>query len=177
MCYGALSLLFGRRLIRSENVDALSWDEHNDMARPTSKRNLSNLQKTILQWLYTDYQRRQAAGEGLETPYTDIVRAVATDKAGVTLTLRQLMRKGLLLITLPRGGRTRCVMLTEEGKASVETQAADKRQSGAKGYLDDFTKLVWQEQRLRLAAKRRNRNQPTSRKRERRRWRDDDDLI
>lgn len=146
------------------------------MARPTSKRNLSNLQKTILQWLYTDYQRRQAAGEGLETPYTDIVRAVATDKAGVTLTLRQLMRKGLLRITLPRGGRTRCVILTEEGKASVEALASDKRQRGAKGYLDDFTKLIWQEQRQRLAAKRRNRKQHTPRKRDRHRWHDDDPI-
>ncbi len=143
------------------------------MARPTSKRNLSSLQKTILQWLYTDYQRRQSAGEGLQTPYTDIVRAVATDKAGVTLTLRQLMRKGLLLITLPRGGRTRCVILTEEGNASVKALATDKRQPGAKGSIDNFTKLIWQEQRL--AAMQRNRKQHTPRERDKRRWRDDDE--
>ncbi len=145
------------------------------MARPTSKRNLSSLQKTILQWLYTDYQRRQSAGEGLETPYTDIVRAVAADKTGVTLTLRQLMRRGLLVITLPRGRRTRCVILTEEGKASVKALATDKRQSGAKGSIDDFTKFIWEEQRQRLAAKRRNRKQHTPRKRDKRRLGYDDE--
>lgn len=111
----------------------------------------------------------------LPVPYTDIVRAVAADKAGVTLALRQLMRQGLLLITLPRGGRTRGVVLTEDGKAFVRALTADKRKRGVKDYVDDFTRLVWEEKRLRLAAKRHDRKRQPHRKRQGRRWRHDDE--
>jgi DNA-binding MarR family transcriptional regulator len=145
------------------------------MARPASRQNLSGLQKSILQWLYTHEQRYRAAGETSPVPpYTDIVRAVPADKAEVTSTLRQLVRKGLLLITLPRGGRTRGVVLTEDGRALVKALTADKRKSGLKSYVDDFTRLVWEEKRQRLAAKRRDRNWQPGRKRHGRRSRYDD---
>jgi len=145
------------------------------MARPVNKRNLSELQKAILQWLYTNKQRRQAAEETSPVPYTDIVQAVPADKAGVTLALRQLMRQGLLLITLPRGGRTRGVVLTDDGKAFVKALTADERKRGGKVYVDDFTRLVWEEKRQRLAVKRRDRNRPPQRQRPPRRLRYDDE--
>jgi DNA-binding MarR family transcriptional regulator len=145
------------------------------MARPVNKRNLSTLQKSILQWLYTNKQHRREAEETPPVPYTDIVQAVPADKAGVTLALRQLMRQGLLLITLPRGGRTRAVALTDDGKAFVKALTADERKRGVKGYVDDFTRLVWEEKRQRHAAKRRDRNRPPHRKRPARRLRYDDE--
>lgn len=145
------------------------------MARPVNKRNVSALQKSILQWLYTHKRHRQAADETSPVPYTDIVQAVPADKAAVTLALRQLMRQGLLLITLPRGGRTRGVVLTDDGRAFVKALTADERKRGVKGYVDDFTRLVWEEKRQRLAAKRRDRTRPSQRKRPTRRSRYDDE--
>ena len=138
------------------------------MSQQSGKRNLSGLQKSILQWLYTDQHRRQSAGEAADVPYTDILLAVAADKVGVTLTLRQLMRKGLVLITLPRGSRTRCVILTEQGKGSVQTLTTDKQKPGAKGYLDDFAKLVWDEKRQRLSARREQKRTMRQKREERR---------
>ena len=144
------------------------------MLRPVSKRNLNALQKSILQWLYTNDRHRQTVGEVPAVPYTDIVRAVPADKAEVTASLRQLMRKGLLLITLPRGERTRGVALTEDGKEWVKSSTADKRKSSTRGYLDDFTRLVWEEKRQRLAAKRRDRQRQSNRRRSKHRSRDDE---
>lgn len=144
------------------------------MARPASRQNLSALQKSILQWLHTNDQRRQATEETSLVPYTEIVQAVPADKTAVTSALRQLMRKGLLLITLPRGGRIRGVALTEDGKSFVKALTSDKRKSGVKSYVDDFTRLVWEEKRQRLAAKRRDRQRQPNRKRQRRRSRHDD---
>lgn len=137
------------------------------MVRPASKRNLNTLQKSILQWLYTNDQRRRTVDGTSAVPYIDIVQAVPADKAEVTSTLRQLMRKGLLLITLPRGARTRGVALTEDGKEWVKSFTADKRKSSARGYIDDFTRLLWEEKRQRLAAKRRDRQRQPNRKRRR----------
>jgi DNA-binding MarR family transcriptional regulator len=144
------------------------------MARPASRQNLNGLQKSILQWLYTHERRYRVAGEIPPAPYTDIVRAVPADKAEVTSALRQLMRKGLLLIILPRGGRIRGVVLTEEGNACVKALTADKRKFGVKRYVDDFTRLVWEEKRQRLAAKRRDRKWQPNRKRRGRRSRHED---
>jgi DNA-binding MarR family transcriptional regulator len=91
-----------------------------------AKRHLSELQKTIMQWLYTERRRRQRKGDTVPVSFPAVVEGVNTDKASVVTGLRQLMRKGLVEVNLPRGAWTRYVELTEQGEehASTLVQAA-----------------------------------------------------
>jgi len=87
----------------------------------TAKRHLSDLQKTILQWLYTESRRRQRKGDTVSVSFPAVVEAVNTDKASVATGLRQLMRKGLVDVNLPRGAWSRYVELTEQGEEHAYT--------------------------------------------------------
>ena len=87
----------------------------------TAKRHLSDLQKTIMQWLYSERRRRQRKGDTDPVSFPAVVQAVNTDKASVATGLRQLMRKGLVDVTLPRGAWTRYVGLTEQGEEHAYT--------------------------------------------------------
>ena len=88
------------------------------MVLPQQSR-LSGLQLTILHSLYAALRRQADATAGV--PYSDLVRTLHADKISITDGIRQLLRKGLVLLTLPRGGWTRYVMLTEQGKAYAKT--------------------------------------------------------
>jgi len=87
----------------------------------TAKRHLSDLQKTILQWLYTESRRRQRKGDTVPVSFPAVVEAMNTDKASVATGLRQLMRKGLVDVNLPRGAWSRYVELTEQGEEHAYT--------------------------------------------------------
>jgi hypothetical protein len=87
----------------------------------TAKRHLSELQKTIMQWLYTERRRRQRKGDTVPVSFPAVVEGVKTDKASVATGLRQLMRKGLVEVNLPRGAWTRYVELTEQGEEHAYT--------------------------------------------------------
>ncbi|MGQ4809138.1 hypothetical protein NKDENANG_02540 [Candidatus Entotheonellaceae bacterium PAL068K] len=122
-----------------------------------AKQYLSGLQQSLLQWLYTDlHQRYRTDGNIKGVPYPDILRAVTADKASVTTALRQLMRKGLVLITLPRGGWTRWVRLTEQGKAYANTLAITERQPSAMTHADDGSRGKEGKRNQRASARRRD---------------------
>jgi len=96
-------------------------NRHQERQPRTAKRHLSDLQKTIMQWLYSEKRRRQRQGDTVSVSFPAVVKAVNTDKASVATGLRQLMRKGLVDVTLPRGAWTRYVELTEQGEEHAYT--------------------------------------------------------
>jgi DNA-binding MarR family transcriptional regulator len=102
----------------------------------TAKRHLSELQKMIMQWLYTERRRRQHKGDAVPVSFPAVVKAVNTDKASVATGLRQLMRKGLVEVTLPRGAWTRYVELTEQGEEHASTLVNAARPKVSQPELD-----------------------------------------
>jgi hypothetical protein len=96
-------------------------NSHQERQPRAAKRHLSELQKTIMQWLYTERRRRQRKGDPVPVSFSAVVEGVNTDKASVATGLRQLMRKGLVDVTLPRGAWTRYVELTEQGEEHAST--------------------------------------------------------
>jgi DNA-binding MarR family transcriptional regulator len=109
------------------------------MALPQQHR-LSGLQLTILHSLYTALRRQADATAGV--PYSDLVRTLHTDKSSITDGIRQLLRKGLVLLTLPRGGWTRYVMLTEQGKAYAKTLPSTEPRQHTKADAYGITDLA-----------------------------------
>ena len=89
-------------------------------SRPAN-RHLSELQKTVMKWLYTDGRRRRRMGHAEEVAFPALVQAMATDKLNVITGLRQLMRKGLVEVSLPRGAWNRMVKLTEQGEEQAHS--------------------------------------------------------
>ena len=83
-----------------------------------ARRHLSDLQQRMVQWIQDDLRRRQKLGED-GVPFPELLLGMATDKASVLASLRQLMRKGMVTVELPRGGWTRMVGLTELGTAQA----------------------------------------------------------
>ena len=124
---------------------------------PQPTRHLSNLQRTILQWLASDARSRYAADATGGVPYGDIVRAMTADKSSVTTNLRQLMRLGLVVITMAPGGWTRCVFLTEQGRASVTALAKAEQKRRFRLFADDLTESEPYEGRWRAPFRRRDR--------------------
>jgi DNA-binding MarR family transcriptional regulator len=109
------------------------------MALPQQHR-LSGLQLTILHSLYAALRRQSSATAGV--PYSDLVRTLHADKTSITDGLRQLLRKGLVLLTLPRGGWTRHVMLTEQGKAYAKTLPSMELRQQTKADTYGLTELA-----------------------------------
>ena len=89
-------------------------------SRP-AKRHLSELQKAVMKWLYTDARRQRRIGNATEVSFPTLVQAMATDKLSVVTGLRQLMRKGLVEVSLPRGAWNRMVKLTEQGEEQAHS--------------------------------------------------------
>jgi DNA-binding MarR family transcriptional regulator len=140
------------------------------LQRRTAQLRPTDLQKFIVQRLYDHLHPPQEA-ETQSVPYTKLVEALAADKVRVTTTLRQMMRQGLVEITLPRGGWTRCVRLTEKGKAYAQALPKKERRSRWQTYADEAAEYMWGEKRWRLAAKRRDRDPEERQKRDERRIR------
>jgi DNA-binding MarR family transcriptional regulator len=115
------------------------------------------LQRTILQWLASDARSRYGADETSGVPYGDIVRALTADKSSVTATLRQLLRKGLVVITIPPGGWTRCVFLTERGRASITALAKAAPKRRFRLFADESSEFEPSEGRWRVSFRRRDR--------------------
>ena len=124
---------------------------------PQPTPHLSNLQRTILQWLASDARSRYAADTTGGVPYGDIVRAMTADKSSVTTNLRQLMRLGLVVITMAPGGWTRCVFLTEQGRTSVTALAKVEQKRRFRLFTDDLTESEPYEGRWRASFRRRDR--------------------
>ncbi len=87
----------------------------------TAKRHLSDIQQRMLLWLQEALQRQTGATNGV--PFPVLVQAMRTDKLNVMTSLRQLMRKGLVAVTLPRGAWNRYIDLTEQGTAQARDLA------------------------------------------------------
>jgi hypothetical protein len=109
-----------------------------------AKRHLSDLQQRMLQWLREESRRRGGQAEGV--PFRAVVRALATDKVSVMTSLRQLLRKGLLTVTLPRGAWDRYIALTDEGFAQAHTLT---KQTPASTYTDKRRRAEKRERDLR----------------------------
>jgi hypothetical protein len=141
------------------------------MLQPTSIRHLSSLQKAILQALSTVRHRRQPAETTAGVPYQDVVQAVAADKTTVTTSLRQLMRRGLVLIFVPPGAWTRWVALTAQGQEHVRFLARGAQQPSAQADTNGREEHAWGEKRQRLSTKRRDRSRSRRQSRDERRTR------
>ncbi len=87
----------------------------------TSRRHLSDIQQRMLLWLQDELQRQRQTDTIEGIPFPALVQAMKTDKLNVMTSLRQLMRKGLVAVTLPRGAWSRLIDLTDQGV----TQARD----------------------------------------------------
>lgn len=84
-----------------------------------AKRHLSDIQQRMLLWLQEELQRQSRTDASDGVPFPALVQAMKTDKLNVMTSLRQLMRKGLVAVTLPRGSWNRYIDLTEQGAAQA----------------------------------------------------------
>ena len=141
------------------------------MLQHQAVRHLSELQKSILQALSAALRRRHRAEQPVGVPYLDVVHAVAADKATVTTTLCQLMRRGLVLIFLPPGGWTRLVALTEPGQECVRLLPSEDRQPRASRYPSDMAAYNGFERRQRAPLRRRDRGRERPQRKDERRAR------
>jgi hypothetical protein len=83
-----------------------------------ARRHLPDIQQRMLLWLRAELQRHTDATDGI--PFPALVQAMRTDKLNVMTSLRQLMRKGFVAVTLPRGAWTRYIDLTDLGVAQAQ---------------------------------------------------------
>lgn len=74
---------------------------------------LSQLQKHILRWLLTDYQRRKGV---IASSHYECVRALQRDKGNTSHSLRTLERHGFLIIGRSSGGHAESLILTPAGQ-------------------------------------------------------------
>ena len=98
------------------------------------------------------------------------MQALKADKSSITAGLRQLMRKGLVLLTLPRGGWTRYVALTEQGKAYAKTLPPPEQRYQPQIDAYEMAELARQERRWQASDTRRDRRRDKQQKRENRRF-------
>ncbi len=96
---------------------------------PQATPHFSHLQKAILRWLYREGQRRQRSDETTTVAFAILVNGLKAEKTEIVMSLRRLMKKAFLEVTLPRGAWTRYVSLTDKGEQyakmlSKETQTS-----------------------------------------------------
>lgn len=115
------------------------------MRQQATQYRLSDLQKSIVQWLYTEARLRQRAGHTGSVSYPDLVRAIEANKVNITTSLRHLMQKGLVRVTLPPGEWARVVALTEQGEAYAKSQLKDTRRPSRRVYSADVLADEWSE--------------------------------
>ena len=99
------------------------------MERPShandKKLKLSALQQAVLHWLRREQRRRPQPADGDGIPYPDLARALGIERAELSACLRRLIRKRLVVATLPRGAWVRYVALTDKGEAKPRQPAAE----------------------------------------------------
>ena len=91
------------------------------------KLRLSALQQAVLHWLRREQRRRPQLADGIGIPYPDLARALGVDRAELSACLRRLIRKRLVVATLPRGSWVRYVALTDKGEANPRQAAPKER--------------------------------------------------
>ena len=74
---------------------------------------LSRLQRRILRYVY----EAEAGSRWSVSPgHLDLVRALGGNKGNISISLRNLEAKGLVVVYRTRGGKAESVWLTREGK-------------------------------------------------------------
>ena len=91
------------------------------------KLKLSALQQAVLHWLRREHRRRPQLADGSGIPYPDLARALNVDRAELSACLRRLIRKRLVVATLPRGSWVRYIALTDKGEAKPRQDTANER--------------------------------------------------
>ena len=91
------------------------------------KLKLSALQQAVLHWLRREQRRRPQLADGIGIPYPDLAGALGVDRAELSACLRRLIRKRLVVATLPRGSWVRYVALTDKGEATPRQTAPKER--------------------------------------------------
>jgi DNA-binding MarR family transcriptional regulator len=74
---------------------------------------LSRLQRRILQYVYTVEARSRGI---IAASHVELMQAVGGNKGNVSISLRNLEGKGLIVVSRTRGGKAEAVTLTREGK-------------------------------------------------------------
>ena len=98
------------------------------------KLRLSALQQAVLHWLRREQRRRPQLADDIGIPYPDLAGALGVDRAELSACLRRLIRKRLVVATLPRGSWVRYIALTEKGETNPRQTAPkepNKRQDPA----------------------------------------------
>ena len=91
------------------------------------KLKLSALQQAVLHWLRREHRRRPQVAGGNGIPYPDLAQALGVDRAELSACLRRLVRKRLVVATLPRGSWVRYISLTDKAEAKPLENAAKNR--------------------------------------------------
>ena len=91
------------------------------------KLRLSALQQAVLHWLRREQRRRPQLADGIGIPYPDLAGALGVDRAELSACLRRLIRKRLVVATLPRGSWVRYIALTDKGEANPQQTAPKER--------------------------------------------------
>ena len=130
---------------------------------------LSGLQLAILRSLYADLRQRSRTTTAV--PYSDLLRTTTADKMSLTTSLRQLMRKGLVSLTVPHGSWTRCVALTEQGQAYAKTLPRIESRRNPKADVYEMAELRRHEKRWQTTELRHDRRRDRQQKRDSRRTR------
>jgi DNA-binding MarR family transcriptional regulator len=135
----------------------------------SQQHRLSGLQLAILRSLYADLRRHPKTTLGV--PYSDLLRTTNADKMSITTNLRQLLRKGLVLLTVPPGSWTRCVTLTEQGQAYARTLPGSEVHRNPKADRYEIAELTRYEKQWQATELRHDRRYDKQHKRDSRRTR------
>ena len=73
---------------------------------------VSRLQKQMLRWLLTDYQRTRGV---LASSHEELVKALGSDKGNISHSLRTLAARGWIVLGRTPGGRAESLYLTPAG--------------------------------------------------------------
>ena len=80
-------------------------------------KRLSGLQRRMLEWVY----EAEASSRWHTSPsYYELRQALGGNKGNMSVSLRNLEAKGLLMVYRTRGGQSSSLWLTKEGKNRVE---------------------------------------------------------
>ena len=88
---------------------------------------LSALQQAVLHWLRREQRRRPQLADGSGIPYPDLASALNVDRAELSACLRRLIRKRLVVATLPRGSWVRYIALTDKGEVKPRQDTTNER--------------------------------------------------
>ena len=95
------------------------------------KLKLSALQQAVLHWLRREQRRRPQIAGGNGVPYPELAQALRVDRAELSTSLRRLIRKRLVVATLPRGSWVRYISLTDKGEDRPAANGSKDRRGRA----------------------------------------------